>query len=354
MAGNPSNTTAGDPSSTASGTPARATVASPNSPGGSPSRATSGDLASATATFPSSPGDNPSSTASGTPSRATAASPNSAPGNPSSTTSGTPAGSPSAATSGDPASTTAASPDSPVGNPSPTPAGNPTSGALSCAGKRIVVVGTGTEVGKTHLAVALVTALARRGHQVCGLKPIESGVPIGGVGDDAAALAAAGTFHVKQPPPYALPAPVSPHLAARRTGVAVDLSRVTAWVDAHPADWLVVETAGALLSPLGPALTNLDLGQALRPDAWILVAMDRLGVLHDVAACMLALRFHGVAEPPLVVLQAPPAPDSSTGTNAEELVELGTAPRVIAMPRGEPGSPGYQEAAALLVDALGG
>ena len=220
-------------------------------------------------------------------------------------------------------------------------------------GKRVVVVGTGTEVGKTHLSVALVEYLARS-HQVCGLKPIESGVPAGEVGADADALADAGTFHVKHPQPYALPDPVSPHLAARRMGIVIDLARVAEWVDAHAAEWVVVETAGALLSPLGPGLTNLDLARALRPDVWVLVALDRLGVLHEVAACVAVLRAHGVGEVPLVVLQAPAVTDGSTGTNAAELVALGTVPRVFEMPRGRATSLACQAVAGAIAEALGG
>jgi dethiobiotin synthetase len=218
---------------------------------------------------------------------------------------------------------------------------------------RIVVVGTGTNVGKTHLAVALVSYLTRSSDSVCGLKPIESGVPAGRIGSDARDLADASVFHVKHPQPYAFPDPVSPHLAARRMGVAVDLARVTAWVDDHPADWVVVETAGALLSPIAPGLTNLDLAKALQPDTWLLVAVDRLGVLHDVAACVLALRAHGVAEPPLVVLQKPDVTDGSTGTNADELVTLGTVPRAFEMPRDRPTSLAYQAATGAIAEALG-
>ncbi len=202
---------------------------------------------------------------------------------------------------------------------------------------RIVLVGTGTGIGKTHLGVTLVTALRRRGEEVCGLKPIESGVAPGEVGEDARALAEAGVFHVKHPQPYALEDAVSPHLAARRAGITVDLAPVLRWVDAHPARWVIVETAGALLSPIAPGVTNLDLAVALRPDAWLLVAPDRLGVLHDVAAALLALG--ALCSPPIrptVVLQTPAVPDTSTGTNAAELELLGVAPKVFTMPRAEP------------------
>lgn len=195
---------------------------------------------------------------------------------------------------------------------------------------RVVVVGVGTEIGKTHVAVALVEAAARRGVPVAGLKPVESGVGAGPT--DAKRLAAASLFHVKQPP-YAFPEPVSPHLAAERAGQRIALPRIRRWVDAHPAELVVVETAGALLSPLGRRLTNLDLAVSLQPDRVILIASDRLGVLHDVRATLAPLRAALPETPVHLVLSAPRRADASTGTNAGELRRLQIAPAEHVFPR---------------------
>jgi dethiobiotin synthetase len=216
---------------------------------------------------------------------------------------------------------------------------------------RVAIVGTGTEVGKTQLAVALVHALARRGCSVAGLKPIESGV--GAALSDGARLEAVGTFHVKHPAPYLFSDAVSPHLAARRAGLVISLARVTDWVAAHHAPWIVVETAGGLLSPLAAGSTNLDLVRALVPDAVLVVGCDRLGVLHEVGACTLALSLRAPELPaPEVLLQPPAVADGSTGTNAEELVALGVVRRVIALPRGDATSPEMEASLAPLVDRL--
>jgi dethiobiotin synthetase len=198
---------------------------------------------------------------------------------------------------------------------------------------RVVVIGTGTEIGKTHFSVALLRALKAHGIEAAGMKPIESGVGDGPT--DAGALDEAGMFHVKHPPPYRFAAPVSPHLAAEREGITIQLGPVLRWVEQSEAPWTVVETAGALLSPVSRALTNLDLTTALEPDAVVLVAPDRLGVLHDVTATLFAYRMLAPRLPePVVVLQAPPSPDSSTTTNAEELLLLGLARNVVSFPRG--------------------
>lgn len=216
---------------------------------------------------------------------------------------------------------------------------------------RLAVVGTGTGVGKTHLGVALLHALTLKGQSAVGLKPVESGL---GEGEsDTSRLAGAGMFHVKHLAPYRFPDPVSPHLAARRVGVTIELARIVDWVAACAAPWTVIETAGGLLSPLGPGVTNLDLIRLLAPDVILLVGVDRLGVLHDVAACLLALSCSGATLPsPLVVLQAPEVADSSTGTNAEELVTLGIAQAVSVVPRAAAADPTTADAMLRVLDQI--
>ena len=102
-----------------------------------------------------------------------------------------------------------------------------------------------------------------------------------------------------------------------------------------------------MLSPIGPNETNLDLALSVEPDGWLLVGVDRLGALHDVAACLLALRTRLSTTPHrlVVLLQTPAVPDASTGTNAAELRVLGVESMVVTMPRGVPTSPACQAAA---------
>ncbi|HEY0465672.1 MAG TPA: dethiobiotin synthase [Polyangiaceae bacterium] len=207
---------------------------------------------------------------------------------------------------------------------------------------RVVVLGCGTAVGKTRLSVALLRALAERGHSALGLKPIESGIeqePEAGPaprGSDAAALAAAGSVRTHLPHPlYALREPVSPHLAARSSGIRIELDPISTWVTqaessvtplvASPsALWTIVETAGGVFSPLAPGITNFELARALEPALWVLVAADALGVLHDVSSTWKAMRSCG-REPDHLVLSGAREPDASSGSNAAELASLGIA-----------------------------
>ena len=191
---------------------------------------------------------------------------------------------------------------------------------------RIVVLGTGTGVGKTFVSVALARALAARGEQVSALKPIETGCDPDAL--DALTLERASTLRAPTPHPLvSMRPPISPHLAARQLGIRLNPADVLRWLDAipissHMACWQIVETAGGTLSPLGTALTNLDLARALEPALLLLVAPDALGVLHDVSATRIAME-HLHRPPDYLVLSAARPADASTGSNAAELSKLG-------------------------------
>lgn len=185
---------------------------------------------------------------------------------------------------------------------------------------RLVMLGTGTNVGKTYVTEALARACSRKA-KVRALKPIESGVELGSTTDAARIAAAAG--HEEAVSPWRFPDPVSPHLAARRAGTSIDLRAVTRWVEeqSRGADLVLIESAGGACSPLARGIMNIDLARALEPALWVVVAPDALGVLHDVTATLAALP----RKPDALVLSAARSPDASTGTNALELSVLGIA-----------------------------
>lgn len=216
---------------------------------------------------------------------------------------------------------------------------------------RIVLVGTGTDVGKTHVACALLSALRERG-PARGYKPIATGVPEGARCGDAELHAAAARVDYVHPT-YCFVPPVSPHLAARAAGVAIDLAAIAERARAlEDGGVIVVETAGGLFSPLGERATNAELVGALAP-AWIvLVAPDRIGVLHDVGAALRAARAEGIA--PEVVLSAPAIADPSTGTNGAELARLGIARPLATFPRAPWDAPESLEAARAALERAAG
>jgi len=200
---------------------------------------------------------------------------------------------------------------------------------------RIVVLGTGTDVGKTFVTAALARGLSRSG-PVLALKPVESGVVGGATGDAGTIATAAG--HEPRLSRWRYREPVSPHLAARLAGDAIDVGDVVAWVEHEEArassatHFSLVELAGGAFSPLAPGSTNVDLALALEPAVWVLVAPDALGVLHDLGATLRALP----RRPDAVLLSQSRPRDASTGTNAAELERLGICSVVEVVRAGVP------------------
>jgi dethiobiotin synthetase len=197
----------------------------------------------------------------------------------------------------------------------------------------VLITGTGTEIGKTHTASALLRRVGRT-HSVLGYKPIESGV-LGDEGEDGARLRAASTFHVKHRPfTYLLKLAVSPHLAARAEGITIDLTRIAQTIHAlrPQVDLLVVELAGGLYSPVAPGVLNADLVRLVPNARVFVVAPDRLGVLHDLGATTRAALRDGLRLD-AIVLSSPAQPDTSTGSNAAEVPLVTDIPVVAVLPR---------------------
>jgi len=215
----------------------------------------------------------------------------------------------------------------------------------------LIVAGTGTDVGKTFVTCALLVALRRRRVRVGAWKPVASGVQ-GESSPDSDAHAAALGAPVPPPLHLFLP-PISPHLAARQAGVFLELdalaARARALAEGHEV--FLVETAGGLFTPLSEKTTNADLARALGGHL-LLVAPDRLGVLHDLGATLRAARAVGLSEA-VVVLSAPERPDASSGSNAAE-VERTLGQRVASVfPRGAVEDEAIQRSAEATLTALG-
>ena len=209
---------------------------------------------------------------------------------------------------------------------------------------RLVVLGTGTDVGKTHVACELALAARAEFESVIALKPIETGVPEDSVAADATALwAATGRDPAAPAPSYSFVPPISAHLAAREAGASIKATVVREWVESQERRFhasgsrdsiTIIETAGGAFSPLARGMTNLDLAGALEPCRWLLVAPDALGVLHDVTATLMAM-VTAARRPDMVVLSAARPPDASTGSNAGELRRLEIAEPTVTFGRGK-------------------
>jgi dethiobiotin synthetase len=185
---------------------------------------------------------------------------------------------------------------------------------------RLVIAGTDTDVGKT-----IVSALVVQGLGASYWKPVQSGLADGG--DSARVRELLGLPPERiLPEAYRLQAPVSPHWAAERDGVAIDPAALHLPAVAGP---LVVECAGGLLVPLrregGPGA--LQIAQIAR---WglpvLLVARSGLGTLNHTLLSLEALRQRAI--PVLgLVLNGPLHPD-----NPRTLEAFGGVPVLAQLP----------------------
>lgn len=162
------------------------------------------------------------------------------------------------------------------------------------------VTGTDTGIGKTWCAAALLTALRRHGRGAVGMKPVASGCARTAQGprsDDALLLLEHGITPApayELVNPYALYAPIAPHLAARHEGIEIRIDRILAAAERlrEDADDLVVEGVGGWYVPLNARETVADLARALDLPVVLVVGM-RLGCLNHALLTATAIRASG-------------------------------------------------------------
>ena len=199
------------------------------------------------------------------------------------------------------------------------------------------ITGTDTGVGKTLVACALLHALRRRHARVVGMKPVAAGLvdtPQGPDSEDVLALRAASTVRVSPALdcPVRLPDPLSPHLAAERAGVQIDLEHLLACQRAlaAQADAVVVEGAGGFLVPLSARHSGADLARAMGLPVVLVVGM-RLGCLNHAVLTAEAVRARGLTLAGWVANRIDPAMAAFDGNLAYLREHLG-APLLGVLP----------------------
>lgn len=208
------------------------------------------------------------------------------------------------------------------------------------------VTGTDTGVGKTLVAAALLHRLHERHPRVVGMKPVAAGGD-----DDVAALQRASSIEAPRAwvNPYALAAPVSPHIAARREQRVIELAAI---VDAFAslraqADAVVVEGAGGFRVPLSDTVDGADLAAALGLPL-VLVVGVRLGCLNHALLSAEAIRHRGLRLAGWVANRVD-ARMPEQDANIEFLARRLGAPCLADLPHRSP--PDAREAATRFVDA---
>lgn len=205
--------------------------------------------------------------------------------------------------------------------------------------KALFVAGTGTDLGKTHVACALLRAARARGASVDAFKPVVSGFdPDAPEASDPARLAAAmgrpNAWAEVSPRRYR--APLAPNLAARLEGETLTMADLAAdcrtWLAGRDVDLALIEGAGGVMSPMTDEATNLDLMAALGLPV-LLVAGSYLGTVSHVLTGLEVLRARGLMVATIVVSESLDAPDLAQ--TVEMLRSFERAAPIVVAPRDE-------------------
>lgn len=163
-------------------------------------------------------------------------------------------------------------------------------------GKGFFVTGTDTGIGKTTVSCALLHAFAAKGKKVIGMKPIVAGSE-NGQWADVEQLLVASNVNVthQQINPYAFDPAISPHLAAKQSGMEIDLSVIHHAYQqlSAKADLVIVEGAGGFLVPINDGQNGADLAKMLNLPVIMVVGM-RLGCLNHALLTAQAIQAAGL------------------------------------------------------------
>ena len=211
----------------------------------------------------------------------------------------------------------------------------------------IFITATGTDVGKTFVAAALIRHLRQMGHEVDAIKPVVSGFdPAQAASSDPGILIEAlglplTADEIDRISPWRFRAPLSPDLAASLEGRRIDVDQVVAYCQSAVAqrrDVLLIEGIGGIMVPLDEERTILDVMMALRLPL-ILVTGSYLGAISHTLTALDSLFQRDMNVLAVIVSETP----GSTVPLDDVVATIGRfAEPVIGLPRsrGRPGDPG--------------
>lgn len=202
----------------------------------------------------------------------------------------------------------------------------------------LFVTGTDTDVGKTYVGALIAATLRQQGHRVGIYKPVASGCRVVDgqrVADDALALwqAAGRPQTLQQVCPQQFLLAVSPPASAAAEGKQVDrellIRGAERWTTGF--DVRLIEGAGGLFSPLAEGLLNIDFLGSFADARPLIVAANRLGVIHQVLATCAGAAQRGVQPAGVILCQTTERADESVVTNRSELERYCDVPILAAV-----------------------
>ena len=196
--------------------------------------------------------------------------------------------------------------------------------------KTLLVTGTDTGVGKTWISRQVIRDLRSRGIRTGAYKPACSGSERQPDGSefwaDVEALHAAcdGEFDRSLICPQTFSAPLAPNAAALAEGRTVNSDQIFIAVELwrNHVDYLVIEGAGGLLSPLADSVNSLDLAMAFMSPV-LIVAANRLGVINHTLLTVRAVVAAGLSVAAIVLNEIqPPGDEDGDQSRLSNLIQL--------------------------------
>jgi len=167
------------------------------------------------------------------------------------------------------------------------------------SGATFFITGTDTGVGKTRVTTGLLAAARDAGLKAAGMKPVATGAErCDGrlVNNDALAIATASGQSTPYDDlnPFCLIEPISPHIAANRANIRIDIGKITEIsrriASAH--ELLLIEGAGGWYTPLSAEESMANLAQALAAPVVLVVGL-RVGCLNHARLTCEAIEWSG-------------------------------------------------------------
>jgi len=204
----------------------------------------------------------------------------------------------------------------------------------------VVVVGTGTEVGKTYVTARLLRDLRSKGIDVAARKPAQSFGPEDQFTDAHFLADASGESPNDVCPRHRwYPIPMAPPMAAdalaRPQFSVEDLASEIQWQLPAPTV-AFVESAGGVRSPLAADGDSISLIEILQPDIVLLIADAGLGTINQIILSLEAINSGAHVATPVVVLNRFDPADDLHKRNRDWLTEhlevdvLSSVPAVLA------------------------
>lgn len=159
---------------------------------------------------------------------------------------------------------------------------------------KIIFIGaTGTDIGKTYVTCMLLRQLREQGYKVRAIKPVISGFDEDDIGQTDSGLLLRemnidpNLANAREISPWRFKDPIPPHLAAENAGQPLDVDHIVSFCQQQATeelDFLLIEGAGGIMTPLSYEHTTLDLIKKLNCHC-LLVAGTILGTLsHTISA----------------------------------------------------------------------